>query len=486
MMGLDLLGWALGGMAMAMLGSAWSPLGGPIGGPLGGLMGGPMGEGPGWAKVVVNLNKVERRGADRVVGINLNYLRDLDVNRVEGARPLKAALGEMGVRWLRYPGGEKSNFHKWSVPPYRVAKSEALEWYATVEGERMDFDQYMKLVREVGAEPYVVVGLDSTGRSKRSRAEWLADAVAWVRYANVEKKYGVRYWEVGNENWMEGRLGAAETGKVVREFGEAMKSVDPTILVGTNGKGGVAEWWGPMLGEAGGTLDFVSMSLYNTWEWGGYQYWVRNPGVDLIGDVRRTLELVDRFVPVGKKGTIELVVAETNSKDYSKGGWAGENSLGHALVTFETLARLSGEARVAGAMVWNTRWVKDAEAALDQFYALGPKNEPLPTGRAVEAWAGAVLPVMVAASVQGGGGNVAAYAARSEDGKEAVVWVVNRGMGGVTVEVEAEGMRAKALRQLSGTGEGDANPVWREGGLELLVKCPGVSITVVRMERRGD
>lgn len=454
-----------------------------------------------WAGVVwgrevvvrVEVDRVLRTGADRVVGVNLNYLRDLDVNRVGGGESLEGALKGLGARWLRFPGGEKSNFHRWAVAPYEKAGPESLEWYASVAGARMDFDQYMAVVRRVGAEPYVVVGFDPTGRSKRSRQEWVADAVAWVRYANVTKGYGVKFWEVGNENWMEGKLGPVETAEVVREFAEAMKKVDPTILVGASGKGGVEAWWRPFLaGEgqkrgAGEVIDFVSISLYNAWEWKGYEYWLKNPETDLIGEVRRTLAVVDRFVPEGKRGKIGIVVAETNSRDYSKDGWAATNTLGHGLVTFETLARLSAEPRVKSAMVWTTRWVKDEEAEKDHFYLLRADNRLTAMGEAVSAWGGAgagVLPVMVGVDVRGGEGRVAAYATRSEEGDAVRVWVVNRGKESERVLIEVGGGEvrgSRTVRQLAGKGEGDVAPVWREVevGADGAVECSPVSITVV-------
>src|SRR5512140_3047770 len=69
-------------------------------------------------KIRVDPSQVICRAEPRVVGINLDYLVDHDENRVAGARPLAAALREMGVRSLRFPGGDKSDNHLWSVPPF--------------------------------------------------------------------------------------------------------------------------------------------------------------------------------------------------------------------------------------------------------------------------------------------------------------------------------------------------------------------------------
>ena len=60
------------------------------------------------------------------------------------------------------------------------------------------------------------------------------EAAAWVKYVNVDKKAGVRLWEVGNElygDWHANHCSAEDYGKRSAEFIKAMKKVDPTILV---------------------------------------------------------------------------------------------------------------------------------------------------------------------------------------------------------------------------------------------------------------
>lgn len=129
----------------------------------------------------VHPEQVLREGADRWLGINLNYIRDLDVNRPAGSRPLAAALDDLGVRWLRFPGGEKSDFHRFAKPPYAKPKPVSLGWYQEPQGKRMDFDAYIAICRKRGAEPYVVVACDSPERTGATWDEQLAHAVAWVR-----------------------------------------------------------------------------------------------------------------------------------------------------------------------------------------------------------------------------------------------------------------------------------------------------------------
>src|SRR5882762_3976161 len=51
------------------------------------------------------------------LGINLDYFMD-DDNYLHPGRRLADALKAMGVKYLRYPGGNKSDFYFFSRPPY--------------------------------------------------------------------------------------------------------------------------------------------------------------------------------------------------------------------------------------------------------------------------------------------------------------------------------------------------------------------------------
>lgn len=61
------------------------------------------------------------------------------------------------------------------------------------------------------------------------------EAAAWVKYANIDQKMGIRLWQIGNEPdgaWEEG--GPADARQYAAKFlafSRAMKAVDPSILV---------------------------------------------------------------------------------------------------------------------------------------------------------------------------------------------------------------------------------------------------------------
>lgn len=471
--------WSLGFQPVAFL---------VFGGFLIGLASGEAAAEP--VTLTVEAGQVVRHGADKVVGVNLNYIRDADANR-PGARPLDAALKDMGARWLRYPGGEKSDFYLWAQPPYDAPHPVSLGYYGTVAGQRMDFDEYIAHCRAVRAEPYVVAGYDTEKRTGRTEAQWAESAAAWVRYANIKKKYGVRFWEIGNENWHNDTATPEEMAGIVSRFSRAMKAVDPGIKIGASGSG--AHWWAAFLPTAAPALDFLTLSLYNCWGWKGYDHFVQHPDEDTIRDVETALKAIDHDAPPADRGRLKVIVSETNSKDYSPNGWPGTNTLGHTLVTFDTLGRVMAQPRVLAAMVWTTRWMNDGEARNSQWYALGPDNETLPTGRAVALWGRAQSEIL---AVTGGAGAVSGYATRSPDGRTLTVWVLNRGLlpaSGIRVTVHSPvSYRRAAVFQLSGTGPDDSNPHWGPLGIRPVrgnavagLSCPGVSVTTLTLTAAG-
>lgn len=168
-------------------------------------------------------------------------------------------LRRAGVSLLRYPGGTESDEYDWATNT------------DTISGEKQatDFDQFMEVARASGAQAMITVNY-GTGTPQ--------EAAAWVQYANVEHHYNVKYWEIGNEVYGNGTYGAdwepdaacqvssdpstpgspfqppsgvnleneapgkgqaptfncgpLQYAQNVAEFAQAMKSVDPRIVIG--------------------------------------------------------------------------------------------------------------------------------------------------------------------------------------------------------------------------------------------------------------
>jgi len=131
-----------------------------------------------------------------------------------------------GVTAMRYPGGSYSDIYHW--------QNNTADGGAFV-APNTSFDAFMATVRSATAQPVIIANYGS------GTAQEAAD---WVRYANVTKGYGAKYWEIGNEVYGNGYYGAqwendTHADKSPRAYANgvvqyitAMKAVDSTIKVG--------------------------------------------------------------------------------------------------------------------------------------------------------------------------------------------------------------------------------------------------------------
>jgi hypothetical protein len=139
----------------------------------------------------------------------------------------------MGCTLIRFPGGEVADNYHWQTNRLDDTKAFPYEEGA----EQMDFDEFMAWLGTIGAAPICVVNLES-GFLHGDVESGVKEAAEWVRYANVTRKYGVKYWEIGNETDLLGTrysMTAEQYANAVVRFSQAMKAVDPTIQIGALG-----------------------------------------------------------------------------------------------------------------------------------------------------------------------------------------------------------------------------------------------------------
>ena len=212
--------------------------------------------------VVVNARAGLERVSDVAIGVN-HAIWDPEL----GTPAVADLMRNAGVQAMRYPGGSYSDIYHWrthTAPGGYVAPN-------------TDFDTFMAGVRRAGAQPIVTANY-GTGTPE--------EAADWVRYANLEKGYGVKYWEIGNELYGNGHYGAqweaddhpdkspAQYATLVRDYARAMKAVDPTVKIGavltTPGEwpdgitaaGDAGTWNQVVLSIAGQEVDFGIVHWY--------------------------------------------------------------------------------------------------------------------------------------------------------------------------------------------------------------------------------
>ena len=466
--------------------------------------------------VSVDVERVLADVSSKPLGINTNFFVDDDANRPL-QRNLDQALAEMGVKYLRYPGGEKSDGYLWSVPPYDRSRPTLARWAAgdwpqnqewpssdrnLVKGNGrsfvknpLNFDEFMRLTRTVNGEPVLVVAYDSMYKAAQAngfaptRAQLLETARQWVRYANVIKGYNVKYWEIGNESYSPGYnndyISPDRYAQDVIEFSRVMKSVDPSIKIIANGNDW--EWWRVVLTQAGPAIDLLSVHSYPSYGWGSYDYY-RTHDVDLMSAVHIAEQALDAYASPNDAQRIKIAVTEMNIIDWS-GSWALDNDMGHAIVLFDAVGNQLNDPRVEFSQVWNTRWVtNDSQHSPTVWDTLDKDNNLHATGRAMSVWGEFLLDKMVAASSTP---MVKVFASYSEGGA-LNLFLINKDTSARATNISLANFVAQPAVDrwvFEGSGADDLSPALAQAapiaaeGNRLFVTLDPVSITVLRLQK---
>jgi len=435
----------------------------------------------GQTTVTVDAGNVLKTLTGKENGINLDYL--MDGSYLSPAVSTTQALKNIKAKLLRYPGGEKSDNYLFSVAPYtssspRVALRDTCFWpsndYKFVDTnsvERicwpsvLDFDEFIAMCQNVGASPLVVVAYDAAYNTricdgKPSKAQLITNAVEWVRYANVKKGYGVKYWMIGNESWnnaeYNGKVTAAKYADDLKDFASAMKAVDPSIKIIANGKSG---WWQTILqSDAVSLVDFLGFSEYPVLNYtGGYDYYIQND-VDLTSEVDLAIDDINTYAPGPHKSRIKVIATEYNSIDWNN-AWASSNNLGHALVNFQMFGDMVVKPKLEAACMWNTRWVENAINAQSLYDAFDSEGNLNANALAMNVWGSNLLSSMVTATSNGT--QVKSYASYDEDEKKLNIFLLNKDAA-KQVDISLENF----VTDFKGS-------IWRFSGTSVNDKFPG-------------
>ncbi|MBE5961732.1 MAG: alpha-N-arabinofuranosidase [Lachnospiraceae bacterium] len=134
-----------------------------------------------------------------------------DIPNTNGMRnDVVAALKEMGLPVLRWPGGCFADEYHWQDgigPKESRKKIINTHWGGVVEDNSFGTHEYMELCRQLGCETYINGNVGSG--SVREMSEWVeymtfngVSPMAQLRKENEHAdSYEINYFGVGNENW---------------------------------------------------------------------------------------------------------------------------------------------------------------------------------------------------------------------------------------------------------------------------------------------
>lgn len=405
--------------------------------------------------------------SSHLFGANLLFFHETDPVWQNPA--FTEAMGQMGIAVLRFPGGEVADNYLWDVrtlaqPGWFPAQ------YAVTDAD-MDTDDFAILTRRLGAEPIVVLNYKAHAAAGDTEAA-MRSAEAWVRYVNVERGYGIRYWEFGNELYLPGSqrkapLTGREYGELYARLRDRLRAIDPEVRLGavmptdvtTVVEGDESPWWDGFVAGCSGNADFVVLHTYGP----SGDYLVSGFGLT------RKVQAVQEYL--SKRGMrAGIFITEHNAAI----GWLTPLSIGHALAVGESLLDMAATG-VRLATYWTTRY-PDGRGLLD-YQSLSPN----PTGhvmRLLRAVAGYV-PVGVeaerASSPSDAGLRVSGFV--SSDGDQVILVVVNRWDKAAPLLVDlAPVLGTAAERVISLQRLRGANPA---NGLDAVTLTPETEVFTV-------
>lgn len=170
---------------------------------------------PASVNLSIDASQVVRVVDDRVFAVNA-AIWDAALNTPETI----ALLQTVDNKILRFPGGSAANSYHWQT---NISDGNNWQWAS-------NFDAFANVARGSGAQAFITVNYGS-GTPQ--------EAAEWVRYSNVTKGFGFKYWEIGNENYGSWERDIQDRpydpyryAQRAKDYIDQMKAVDPTIKIG--------------------------------------------------------------------------------------------------------------------------------------------------------------------------------------------------------------------------------------------------------------
>ncbi len=183
-----------------------------------------------------------------------------------------AAVKELGVPVLRWPGGCFADEYNWreGIGPRELRpKKVNTHWGGVVEDNSFGTHEFMDYAELIGADAYVN-GNVGTG-TPREMAEWLeymtADgdsSLAQLRRKNGrDKPWKVKYFAVGNETWgCGGQMRPEYYADLYRHYITFAKANPMPIRIASGANGSGLQWTEVLMREATKQMDAISVHYY--------------------------------------------------------------------------------------------------------------------------------------------------------------------------------------------------------------------------------
>ncbi len=431
----------------------------------------------------IDVSDITKELADRPSGANACWLMDSD-HKWPRDTSNEERFATMKLGALRFPYGHLADNYLWHTPgdysnldvtepTPRVGSlhQSPAKWEWAVEPaggtflKAMSFDEFIAICKRQNIEPLIVVNVASFSYKEGPTYEVLKTSAAeWVRYANITKKYGVKYWQLGNEVEHKGVFNMDEYTDLFIDFASAMKAVDPTIQVGT----GVLKntnWNRDVLNKAGDLCDFIATHNYqhaSSVPSGGFRSWYKTNSVFVTNTVATQSMLDSHF---SDRPKVEVHVTETGIGGSEPFPDEHNIDLYKALYWFEMNMNHLALKNIKYTYFWGTHSPWSGENDPGGYNCLlenSNANTIRPAGRVIQLINTYLKSKWVnTARVNG---NIRFYASVTDDGKEMSVFLLNKNLYPEKVNLNVANFNMNAASTIekirfSGNHFNDTEPV---------------------------
>lgn len=193
-------------------------------------------------------------------------------------RDVLAALRELGITIVRYPGGNFLSGYRWldGVGPRDQRPTRRDLAWRSLESNAFGTDEFMEFCGVLGAEAMLAVNLGTGSIMDAANLVEYCNGTPGSLYADMRvanghpDPYAVRHWCLGNEMdgpWQIGHLEMDEYGRKAREAAKVMRLQDPGISLILCGSSSTTlptypEWDRVALEACWDQVDYLAMHYY--------------------------------------------------------------------------------------------------------------------------------------------------------------------------------------------------------------------------------
>ncbi len=433
--------------------------------------------------IEVDANRIIADVSNNPVGININPILD----EVE----ICDRLQTINIGSIRYPNGELADYYLFdpnNPEKFKLSIKDSNLWFFNLTDpnrrwhDKFSFDDFVNITKSINAEPFVIVGIDAISyigsESHASPKEVLSAAVEWVKYANIVKGYGIKYWEIGNENDLPSQhldWTPQKYAETVVKFSQAMKAVDPSIKIGANSMKG-SDWWNKILPIIKNDVDFLVTHQYswmkNYEEWKKYKW-------DYEYNLQYTKEAVDTYAP-----DLRINVTEISSFNPSL---SQTNNTWKMLHNFEIMGNTLNFNQVDYIHFWTSRWLEQKTYS-DDFSAFDSDYKLTPMGYPIHVWGNFIKKQMVYSSQFGDIGSWASY---DSDRQSLSLFLLNKDLAPQTIQIKFKNYDCNINNErwiLRGSSPNSKKVIWQQSNpikvnqSKIKTKLDPLSVTVMTFE----